>query len=265
MSDAKQIKSYEQWHDDDMTFHRRSKLFFSQCNPNRTIKTSQLMTLCSDSAIEDYFFRGLTWDFLAAHGVAILTSRASYKVHQVPKANEEVLIHTWEEKPQGLQLRRRYEIVNEKNEPLISGLSTWLVADVNTHRIIKPSLFTLRPEPTVFTEPDCPDCGKITFDVPLLPLEDRRVRLSDIDSNGHVNNTRYGDYIDDCLPPELRLVPIKTIKINYSKEAMLDQVLSIFGNFDKNDVAAVVAGESRSFKISAKVNGETCFEAVIGF
>ena len=50
---------------------------------------------------------------------------------------------------------------------------------------------------------------------PIRPM----LRYCDVDVNGHVNNTRAGDWICDMLGPErLKGRPIRHLVINYSRE-----------------------------------------------
>lgn len=46
------------------------------------------------------------------------------------------------------------------------------------------------------------------------------IGYSDVDFIGHINNTRYIDYIRDCFPVEShRQYGVKAIEVNYIKEA----------------------------------------------
>ena len=72
-------------------------------------------------------------------------------------------------------------------------------------------------------------------EVILLPkegLEDlgcRKVVWSDLDGNGHLYSSRYGDIIWDYLPADLQDLEVKEFYLNYSKEATLGQELRLVG------------------------------------
>ena len=72
----------KQWHDEKNFFYREFKLYFSQCNINQVIKLAEFLAITSDSAVEDYHQRGITFDFLKEKNVAILTSRIAYRFHK---------------------------------------------------------------------------------------------------------------------------------------------------------------------------------------
>ena len=60
--------------------------------------------------------------------------------------------------------------------------------------------------------------GKISLPDNLAEVDSRKIRFSDLDSNGHTTNSRYGAFIADALPVEYRGRQPSDFKINYSKE-----------------------------------------------
>jgi acyl-ACP thioesterase len=81
------------------------------------------------------------------------------------------------------------------------------------------------------------------------------VRKSDIDKNGHVNNVKYIDFINEALPAG------KTIKkavILYRSEAFVKDELLVKGAFDKNISSQWIYNSKGIELIRAKVilNGD---------
>lgn len=250
------MTSFKQYHDEKIVFHKEMQLAFSQCNKFQRIKLSELLAITSDTAVEDYNQRGLSWKFLAEHDTAILLSRLALRLHKLPHAHDMITVHTWEEAPQGLQLFRKYEITGNEGEKLVSGVSSWLIVNPSTRRIIKPALFTLRDAPTLTTPLDSLDCGKIQQDENAAFLEERKVRPSELDGNGHVNNSKYGDYITDCLSEEEQSMQLKDFRLNYAKEATCGQTLKLYKSEDK---------AQNTITITGKQEQNVCFESVLYF
>ena len=246
----------KQWHDEKNFFYREFKLYFSQCNINQVIKLAEFLAITSDSAVEDYHQRGITFDFLKEKNVAILTSRIAYRFHKMPKCNQIITLKCWEEAPKGLQLTRCYELTDESGEVLVNGFTTWLLVNLENRRIMKPSSFTFREEPTFTTPLKSLDCGKIQIPENLDLLGSRKICFSDLDANGHMNNSRYGEYIIDCLPPEFQTRQITDLRLNYAHEAMFGDTLELFGNLN--------AGENRIVVIG-KQGQNVCFESELFF
>ena len=248
--------AYTYWYDDDgITFRSQHKVFFSQCAGDKNLSFCELLKITSDMAVEDYALQGMSRDFLVEQGFAFLVSRASFRFHRMPRENERFTFTTYEEKPEPLQLVRAYEFTGEDGSPLITGLSSWILADPVARRIIPTKKFTLRPEITGQKEHDCLKYGKISLPdaASLVLLDERKIRWSDIDGNGHTNNSRYGAFLADALPADYRKKQFTDFRINYSKEAMLDETMQVSGFFDDQAKKAVILG-----KVVKTAGGEDC-------
>lgn len=244
---------YKYWYEEDgITFKSEHKVLFSQCAGNKTLSFCELLKITSDMAVEDYDEQGMSRDFLVEKGFAFLVSRASFRFHRLPRENERFTFTTYEEKPEPLQLVRAYEFVSETGERLITGLSSWLLADPVARRIIPTKKFTLRPEVTGKKEHDCLKYGKIAIPEHMDLLDERTIKWSDIDGNGHTNNSRYGAFLADALPAEYRMKSFTDFRINFAKEAMLGETMQVFGSFDDEAGRAVIIG---------KTPGGTSFES----
>lgn len=255
-----EVFNYKQWHDEGLVFHQEKLVDFSLAGSDKFLHLHELLKLTSDAAVEDYNRRGMSREFLVEHNTAILVARNSFRFHRLPQENERIEIITWEEKPEALQLMRAYEIKSESGEKLVSGISGWLVVDLEKRRMIPSKNFTLRAAPTVQKEHDCLPCGKIS--VPFIGsgagemvlIGERKIGKSDLDANGHTNNARYAAFIMDFLPVEYAEKTFFDFRLNYSKEAMFGETLKLFAGFDDGAKKIVVVG---------KTDAATSFESEI--
>lgn len=253
-------QNFRSYFDNDGFYCSEGTLSFCQCNTHNQMSIYELFRLTSDVATEDYRHRGFSWQVLKNHGIAILLSRQSFRIHKWPKANIKMKISTREEAPQPLQTTRYCTICHsDTGEKLVSGYSLWIVVDLKTRKIMRTKDFTLRPNPIYATEADCFPPGKIHLDA--INFEDknnctlRKIFYSDMDANGHLNNARYGDFIADAIPENLR-DKITDIKINFSKEAAADDSLMVWTNHNEDEKKIVIVGK----------NGEEiCFESEVFF
>jgi medium-chain acyl-[acyl-carrier-protein] hydrolase len=246
------MTTFKQWHDDTLKFHNEMKLYFCQCDMNQRINFSELLRLSTDTAVEDYYQRGMSWQFLADHDVGILLSRISFRFHIMPKVNDFITISTTEEEPEPLQLMRTYEITAADGTRLVSGYGSWLIVNPKTRRIIRTKDFTLRAAPNTHEMHNCMEPGKIAVPENMTLLDEREIRYTDIDGNGHMDNSRYGTYVMDSLPETYQQRKFTDFRMNYSKEAKLGEHLNIFGFFDN---------EAKKITIIGKHNDVACFES----
>ena len=239
------MMTQKKWHDEDgITFHSEHKVQFSQSDSNKKMSLYELLKVTSDMAVEDYALRGMDRDTLTAHGFACLVSRVAFRFHRMPKENEDYVFTTYEEKSEALQLVRAYEFTGKEGEPLITGISSWLLVDPVAHRILPTKKFDMGKPVESQKEHDCLKYGKIQIPEELEKWDERTIKYSDIDGNCHVNNARYGAFVADAIPPELRQAKFTDFRLNYAKEAKLDQKLEIFGKVDKIERRLTIVGKT---------------------
>ena len=246
------MAEYKQFHDKDGKFNYQTMVYFCEANDSKTLSLYDLLKMTSDGAVEDYNQRGLSRDVLLENNYAILVSRLAFRSHRMPKENEAVVLKTWEEKPEALQLVRAYEIESMQGEKLVSGISSWVLVNPKIRRIVPTKNFSMRNAPDLQSEHDCLKYGKIPHPEKMSLFDERIIKYSDIDGNGHTNNARYGAFVADALPEELRHVKFTDFRLNYAKEAMLGQKLEVYGAVDK---------ESKKLTLVGKAESEISFEA----
>lgn len=240
------MTNFKNYLDENNVFHHESMVYFSLCDEKKVLSLAELLRQTSDIAVEDYNEKNISREVLIENGFAILVSRCSFRIHKMPRENQRIVIKTQEEKNEPLQFVRSYEIESEVGEKLVSGLSTWLLVDLNARRILPIKKFTLRVPVTVEKEHDCLPCGKIVESENAQFIDERVIRFSDIDANGHTNNSRYAAFILDALPREYQTKDFSDFRINFSKEATLGEKLKIFADINDTERKIFVAGKTEN-------------------
>lgn len=236
---------YKQYHEDNAkVFHSQEQVFFSQANAAGFLSLHELLRVTADLAVEDYNQQGMSRQFLVEHGVAILVSRLAFRIHKMPVENQKLEFVTWEEKPEPLQLARNYKILDESGNLLVSGKSYWLLVDLAKRRLVPTAKFTLRKPSDKITDMDCLKPAKINEPEGMELWDSRKIKYSDLDTNGHTTNSRYGAFIEDALPAEYRGKVPSDFKLNYSKEAMLDSTLDVYGKVEDGGKKLTIIGKT---------------------
>ena len=137
---------------------------------------------------------------LLHHGLTWVLTRLVLRLARLPRAGEELRLHTW---PSVLDRfgHRGYEIYDKENKLIISGGSAWSVMNF-TDRSLTRLPDTLVPrypaDPRLCDPFACRVIPRLRSDNPATAL--LRVRKDDLDINGHVNNTRYLAWILEPVP-----------------------------------------------------------------
>ncbi|MBQ0050754.1 MAG: acyl-[acyl-carrier-protein] thioesterase [Treponema sp.] len=246
------MAQYIQGKDEDGKFRFETMVYFCEANDNKQLSLYDLLKITSDGAVEDYNQQGMSRDVLYNNHYAILVSRLSFHFHRMPKENEAIVFKTWEEKPEPLQLVRAYEIESKTGEKLVSGISSWILVDPDSRRIIPTKKFEMRPEITRVEDHECMKYGKIPHpeEAEMQVFDERIIKYSDLDGNGHTNNARYGAFVADALPEQLRHVTFTDFRLNYAKEAKIGQKLTVYGKIDEEVKKLILIGKMEDGTVS---------------
>lgn len=229
------MKVIRTWFDKEV-YNKEIEVYFKDCDCNRKMKLPAIMGYASDIAGDDYTDRGITRYEMKAVNQVFLLARYHFRFYRVPSEGETITYKTWEKCIESGYVLRDYEILDSNNEVCILISSTWIVVDTNTRKIIRPKNFKLREIVASDRVLDCEPCIKINYDdEKLKSLGEREVFYTDIDANGHLNNANYGGIAIDFLPYDLRDRAITDFYINYNKEAMLGDRISLYGYLEAND------------------------------
>ena len=223
------MEQLKQYLTEDM-YSRQEQVTFWECDKFMRMRPAAVLSKIALFGGYHYDALGYPRERLMEAGFVFLLSRIAVKFHRLPRSGEVLTIHTWENGAKGAQVQRVFEMLDESGALCISAKSDWILADPNTHKMLRPSAFTLRELGTCPKTIDCPEPKKIVL--PKEGLEDlgeRKVVWSDLDGNGHLFSGNYGDIVWDYLPADLQALPCAEFAINYSREAKFADVLTIRG------------------------------------
>ena len=196
------VKDAARWNDTDAT---------------RCVRPSQLLIYMQETACRHMNSGGQDLDALRDEkNLAFIVTRLTLELYRPLHALEEYTCSTWISEGKGLNFPRFFRIVNGQGEKVVEGASQWGLFALATHLPLRAGAFryaTTPEEPLPFATPR-------RFCVPevMTQVGVRRVVYSDIDYNGHMNNTRYPDMVCDFLP-EQALPHIRTMHFDFVREA----------------------------------------------
>lgn len=193
---------------------------FGLCRP------SSVMDFLQEAATEHAVALGIGRDELTEKSRAIwMLVRLRYTLLRPLRSGERLHIKTWYRPPKGAFVLRDFDLF-VGDEHVGSALSTWVLADVETHSLLKAEDILSGGDPAegAFTE----KLGKIRMPKDLEDAGGRRIGYSETDINGHANNTRYADYACDAVHfEELAGRYVRELQITYSAECLAGQTISL--------------------------------------
>lgn len=234
-------------------YEKPAEIRFYQCDKNGRAKVSNIMTTIADVAGLDYTNRGYGRKDLWEQGMVFLLSRLTIKFNRMPSADSRIVYRTWEHGIEGAQFFRYFNVLDRSGAELLSCNSAWLLADPVSRKIHRPSVFKGRIDPSP-EEVLAPRPYKIKIDRFAQKAGEKKVRFTDIDGNGHMNNGHYADIAYDFISPDLSDRETDVFSINFNHEAKLGDLMEIF-----------VSQDSDSAMVYAMVENTLCFSVEITF
>ncbi len=162
--------------------------------------------------------RGMAW--LSERSQVWMIVQTLLRIDRLPVWKSRVTISTWPSDIGRLLSRREFVIADDRGE-CARATTLWAFVDTAARRVTRvpgelAQAYTIVAERAIqgpFPRP--PRCQN-----PIC--EDRRpIRRGDIDSNGHVNNLRYLEWMLDCLPGDLPAsAGLRELNIRYQKETL---------------------------------------------
>lgn len=196
---------------------------------------------------------GLGWRDLSDHGIAFVASRWHTVIHRLPRLEETVTLTTWHRDRKGPRFFRCYEWRDAAGNLLIEGVMLFALVSVTDHRLLRGDEFmALAPLPDAVRNVSCADPGR------FRPTDEEDagthlVRWSDIDRNGHMNNTRYADLTWDFLPTEWQDRRPTDVELHFSGESRQGDMLVLCRSVEDENIVCVAGDNPRGRAFVAKI------------
>ncbi len=189
------------------------------------LRLSALLQLQEEAGERHMTENGMSYARLRDKGLAFVVTRLCSHITRLPQMGEQVTLKTWHREVKGVQFFRCYTLTDQNGNPLTDSVTAFALVDTDAHRLLRPDalgdlLFPNQPD----ARNNCPDPKK---EIPptLNEIAAIRPRWSELDPNGHVNNSRYADFLCDNIPSGLARKRITAFSIRYEKEILPDDRL----------------------------------------
>lgn len=169
----------------------------SDCDATGRWKPSAMLIRMQEAAECHAAELGFPRQRLLEAGMCWVIYRQRMTLRRVPEFGEALRLCTWPAPVEGVLFPRHYRFETPAGAPLAEATSSWVLIDIHTRRPLRP---TALPG-SIPTDPEAerPLPGMLRLPADVQALETRRVRWSELDVNGHMNNARYADWLCDAL------------------------------------------------------------------
>lgn len=197
-----------------------------QVDCHHRAKPSVLLYFAQEVACGHCDELALSWDVLQKKQLFWAIIRHKMQITRLPLEGETITVETWPMPTTRSAFPRATVAYDEQGNEVFRSVALWVLMNTQSRTMVLPD------KSGIFL------AGAVTGNELALPssilpktLESnatRTVRYSELDRNGHMNNTRYLDWVDDLLSAEFHAHhPVREFTVCYLSEALEDQSIDL--------------------------------------
>ena len=197
------------------------------------LKPSMILFFAQEIAGKHCVELSVDYDTLEKKRLFWAVTRHKVQITRMPVRGETIRIETWPMPTTRVAYPRSMVAYDAQDNELFRAISIWVLMDLDKRSMILPGKSGISVEGTLrgneLTVP-----GGLAAK-PLDHHAERTVCFTDLDRNGHMNNTRYLDWISDLLPSMFHKERmVKEFTVCYLSEAMEGQNLTLNWDFPED-------------------------------
>ena len=204
------------------------------------LRPSMILYFAQEIAGSHCMELALDYETLAQRRLFWAVTRHRVQITRMPRQGETLHIETWPMPTTRVAYPRSMVAYDADGQECFRSISLWVLMDLDTRNMILPGKSGIVVAGTLRGNELAAPSGVIAK--ALGSRRSRSVCFTDLDRNGHMNNTKYLDWVDDLLPSPFhaRHTP-KEFTVCYLSEAREGQELSMQWDFLEEDCLQVDA------------------------
>ena len=205
-----------------------------ECDRFGKLKPSAILWFVQEMAGRHCLQLHLDWNTLSQKGMFWAIIRHRVQINRMPEKDETIRIETWPMPTTRVAYPRNVVAFDEAGNELFRSISLWVLMDMESRAMILPGKSGIQVDSVVRG-------GELSIPGSLPPaqlsqLQERSVRFTDLDINGHMNNCRYLDWAADLLSSDFHKThTVKDFTLGYLSEAREGDSLSVHYQLSQED------------------------------
>ncbi len=188
-------------------------------------------------------------DVVWARGLLWVIGRTVAEISRLPDSDEPLELLTWPGKQRKIFLPRSFELRDAAGKTLIRAKSIYLLVNKESRHAVTPESAGLAAPPPFPMEELKDPPSRVPFPAVLPQTCLRAAHYSELDLNGHLNNTHYLSWGEDLLDVDYhRDHALSSLWVEYSKEVGPREELRMDYALEE-DVLYVKGGDSFAMRM----------------
>ena len=234
-------------------YHQELLLRSKDVDLHRRLRTSRLFELLQEASIAHTEQLGMGRDKTLDKGLLWIVGLQRAEIRRMPEYDEQILLKSWPGETMHLFFPRYYQMETAAGELLLRSSALWTLVDQETRKVVFPEKYgVVIPGERTGEEialPSSPRRLELTESLPF------RVPYSYVDLNGHMNNTRYFDLAEDCVPGSREGRRLRLVQTEYVSEAKLGDELRVRWGCEDGSFFLLGENEKPVFRMRLEYDG----------
>ena len=190
------------------------------------LKPSRILSFLQEVAGDHSALLGTDRDSLMTRNLFWAVIRHRVQITRLPRSGETITVQTWPMPTTRTAYPRSSVAYDAEGRECFRGISLWVLMDAESRAMVLPGKSGVTVD-GILTGSELATPGSMALQRSGRQTV-RRVRYSDLDVNGHMNNCRYMDWVSDLLPGAFHGEhSISEFTINYLSEARENEELTL--------------------------------------
>ncbi len=202
------------------------------CHEER-IRLNNLVNLMLETSGEDSNKNGVAFEELLREGYTWVISKWKLEIERPIMQDEKISIKTWPSSFRKIYAFREYRVSDERGNIVAKATAVFVLVD------LKDKKSALIPNEVVsrynlINQKNFNKIERIVKSEKIFIIDEFKIRPTDIDINGHVNNSVYLDWIENAINRNKTNLFINELNMVYKKEIRNKDTVFIKADSDFN-------------------------------
>lgn len=241
---------------DKTIFQQKRSIAWHDVDAKGRLKLSALAVFLQETSWIHSQQLGFGYEFMDGQDALWVLRSIRAKISHYPKWNQSIKIETWHNNYQGLRALRDFLLTDENGNKLIAVSTDWIVINTKTRRPLRLDMLDQFRESAKMIDvlPEF-KCRQSAHHEQFEAF--RKVRFSETDLYGHLNNTRYFEWLADELEDRYPDHPlIQSFEMQFKNECLQNDQIRLDGSYSM---------DSFMLKGTKPKNGKAMFESCLVF
>jgi medium-chain acyl-[acyl-carrier-protein] hydrolase len=207
---------------------REYEIHYYEVDYSKKVLLTSLINYFGDMAIKQAESNGIGLDYLAENNLGWVLYKWDIQIDKYPKLGECIKIKTYAYSIKKFYAYRYFEVRDSSGQLICIAKSLWFLVN------------TVKKRPVRVSEHICEAFGVIPDDGEILEFRNMQpigridseqkfnVRYEDIDTNQHVNNSKYVSWVLETVPLSIVMnYTLTNIRITYEKETKYGEMVQV--------------------------------------